>query len=337
MRLSIDHWELLTPLGDKEALSSYPTGPAFGCRSIEHFDKERLLGRVGTRNFDRQTSLFVHASSRVLAEAQIDSEQRERLGIVLGTAAGSVSSTLDFLEDSLRCDKPYDVNPGHFPNTVINCASGQAAIWNRLRGPNATISAGAQSFFVSLKFATRWCASRKTDGVVVGAVEEVTPRISALHAAYHASAPISVLEACGAFLLMTSPRRSNAVLATEVLATEVLARSPRASDVSSTLVQCIGRCVQSAGAAIEDVAYAVTRRETHEWSALDAIQFRGERVAAAARFGDAYSASGAVQLAIALRLVPRSAGPLVLLTSASSNGSVASAVVRLQRPAREAA
>ncbi|MEE3922501.1 hypothetical protein V2I01_41795 [Micromonospora sp. BRA006-A] len=73
-------------------------------------------------------------------------DNRDRIGIVTGTTAGSVKSSVDYAAETFTQQPPYLVNPALFPNTVMNCAAGQSAIWYKLHGPNATVAGGPLAF-----------------------------------------------------------------------------------------------------------------------------------------------------------------------------------------------
>ena len=130
---------------------------------IEDFDARAELGRKGIRTLDRATLLAIATIAR-LGPAVVDPAQRDEpgpsgvpavTGLVMGTGAGSVQSTMDFTRDALTGDRPYLVDPARFPNTVMNFAAGQCAIWYGLRGPNATVTTGRATGIAALRYAAR--------------------------------------------------------------------------------------------------------------------------------------------------------------------------------------
>lgn len=112
-------------------------------RLVPGFSPREVLGRKGTRSMDRVTGLAVSAVGALLDDAERNRlvATGERGAIVLGTTTGSAQSMMDFTRDSLTGEQPYFVDPAQMPNTVMNCAAGQCAIWHRIQGPNATIAA----------------------------------------------------------------------------------------------------------------------------------------------------------------------------------------------------
>jgi 3-oxoacyl-[acyl-carrier-protein] synthase II len=142
---------------------------------LEDFDVRALLGRRGTSFLDRCTSIALVACGEALHDSGIDSERAERIGVALGTTTGSLRSMSDYTRDTLVEARPYHVNPGLFPNTVMNCAAGQAAIRHGLRGLNNTIAGGPISFFAVLLVAARTLRLGHLDATLAGAVEEFSP------------------------------------------------------------------------------------------------------------------------------------------------------------------
>jgi 3-oxoacyl-[acyl-carrier-protein] synthase II len=139
------------------------------------FDTRTVLGKKGTRNMDKLTGLTIHCINRMMA---VLSEQREaepeRMGIVVGTAQGSMDSIVRFTYETLAYGRPDYVNPALFPNTVMNCAAGQTAIWYGIKGPNATISSDALSSFAAINYAISLLQNRYADTLIAGGVEELT-------------------------------------------------------------------------------------------------------------------------------------------------------------------
>ena len=117
----------------------YPAAPAF-----TGFDVRALLGRKGTSFLDRATALALVACGQAIEDGglALDEAGRARTGVALGTTVGSLRSSSEYSRETLVADRPYLVNPVLFPNTVMNCAAGQAAIRYGLRGVNSTVEIG---------------------------------------------------------------------------------------------------------------------------------------------------------------------------------------------------
>ncbi|MFE9600500.1 beta-ketoacyl synthase N-terminal-like domain-containing protein [Streptomyces hokutonensis] len=149
-------------------------GPYERAGRLPDFDVRSVLGRKGTRAMDRATALAVATAGLLLEEAGpgLAQDHPEAVGMVLGTGHGSVQSIMDFTRDSLTGEKPFHVDPALFPNTVMNRAAGQSAIWHRLRGPNTTVAGGAVTGLLALSYAARLLRQRHCEAVLCGAVEE---------------------------------------------------------------------------------------------------------------------------------------------------------------------
>ncbi len=194
--IKIVGWDMLSPFGElnifqqacREKKTLNDINPQLQCQSgvlkVPNFDVRESLGRKGTRNFDRNTGLLVKTLSNVIDAIHLETNQLHESGLINGTAMGSVSSTLEFLMDTYRHDKPYFVNPAHMPNTVINCAAGQSAIWHKMKGPNTTLSAGSQSFHAVIRMAQRYLQRGYSEYIFASAVEEIEKHTETLYRTY---------------------------------------------------------------------------------------------------------------------------------------------------------
>ena len=97
------------------------------------------------------------ASARMALEdagLQITAENRDRVGIILGTAFGATDITVQFLHTLLQ-EGPASVNPILVPNTVMNAPAGHTSIELGFRGINTTIT----HFAVSAENAIAYAAA----------------------------------------------------------------------------------------------------------------------------------------------------------------------------------
>ncbi|MFV2101611.1 beta-ketoacyl synthase N-terminal-like domain-containing protein [Micromonospora sp. LOL_024] len=320
---------------DVTALTDEPLPTASG-HALVDFDVRAHLGRKGTSFYDRATALAVVACGDALRDAavQVDDGNRSRLGVVLGTSLGSFRSTSDYTRETLVQDKPYLVNPVLFPNTVMNCAAGQAAIRHGLRGVNATVATGPLAFLDALRYGTNAIARGYVDAMLVGAVEEFSPHRAWTTWLTGQSVPTG--EAAAVFLLARAdqprwvgPRREAEVLA---LATAYGPGGGPAAD--RALTGCVRRAVRRAGIDPADVACVYTGEagpeETDEFaSACAALGHVPARMRVSRLFGRCDAATGGLALASFLAAPPDDAdGRLALLTARSPDGGTAAAIVR---------
>ncbi|MBC2875745.1 MULTISPECIES: beta-ketoacyl synthase N-terminal-like domain-containing protein [Streptomyces] len=304
------------------------------------------LGRKGTSFFDRSTSLGLVACQAALADTdlRVDDGNRARIGIALGTTAGSAKSTSDYSRDTFTQERPYLVNPLLFPNAVMNCAAGQAGIWFDLKGPNATVAGGPLAMLNVLRYSRNLINCGYGDALLAGAVEEFSPHSAwALHYAQAddggtvpcgEGAAVFVIESAEA--VRAAGRRPDA----EVLATEVGVFEPPGSGTSFTdgLALCLRRALERSGVSASDVttvvgaANGMTRLDEAEAAAVRAVL--GDdvpRLRVKEATGEAFSASGAFQLAALLarhRAEPARDGELSVIVSRSRDGAAGAAVVR---------
>ncbi|MFB7614713.1 beta-ketoacyl synthase N-terminal-like domain-containing protein [Kitasatospora sp. NPDC056181] len=313
--------------------------------ALVDFDPRAHLGRKGTSFFDRSTALSMVACKEALADSDlaVDDDNRARVGITLGTTAGSAKSTSDYSRDTFTQDRPYLVNPLLFPNAVMNCAAGQAAIRYGLQGVNATIAGGPMAMLNVLRYSRNLIGCGYVDALLTGAVEEFSPQ-SAWAVQYGQAARGGDLppgEGAAVFVVESADavRAADRRMDAEVLAVEVGVFDPaEPGAVGAGLARCIRRALEAAGipaAGVVTVATAangMTSLDELEEAAIDAVLGAGTpRLRVKEATGEAFSASGAFQLAALLarhRADPARDGEISLITTRSADGAVGAALVR---------
>jgi len=141
---------------------------------ISDFQPEKYLGPKGLRNLDRTTLLSLVAAKLAIEDAQLEitDDNRDNIGVVLGSTMGSVHSISEFDKEGLR-EGPRYVNPAQFPNTVINSPASQVAIRFGLRGLNSTISTGFSAGLDAIGYAIDMLRLGRAKVLLVGGVEEL--------------------------------------------------------------------------------------------------------------------------------------------------------------------
>jgi beta-ketoacyl-acyl-carrier-protein synthase II len=110
---------------------------------VKGFEVGDLAPPKEARRMERNVLLALGAAQEAWADAGIEQYDRERAGIVLGSAIGGVVGIVEQAE-ILRERGPDRVSPFFLPNVLVDSASGQIAISLGLRGPNyAPVSACA--------------------------------------------------------------------------------------------------------------------------------------------------------------------------------------------------
>ncbi|MFJ3989288.1 beta-ketoacyl synthase N-terminal-like domain-containing protein [Streptomyces sp. NPDC090032] len=316
--------------GDADA---YPPRPV---RAVRGFDVKAHLGRKGTKYLDRLTSFGLVACKEVLEGAEVSGG---RTGVVLATNTGSVSTHSSLLYDTLTLEKPYLVNPGQFPNTVMNSTSGQIAIRNGLRGLNATVAGGQTASLLAFRHARLALGLGRAERLLVGGVEELSaPAAWAWHRTGVLREGAALGEGAAVFTVQQDP--AEGALA-ELLACEVRF-TPDPRQYADGLANAVSRALDRSGVRPEEVS-AVSLGAVHH-RGLDRVEERGVRAAlggglpgavrVADVLGETYSASGALQLAALLALwqaEPPAAPVTALVTSVGRDGNAAALVVRSPR------
>lgn len=341
--LVISGWSVVSPYGmgagpfrdglraGRDGTSAGPYGPFERAGVVPDFDVARVLGRKGTRSMDRVTGLTVATVGRLLdAYLPRPFEDAERVGLVLGTGSGSVQSIMDFTRDALTGERPYHVDPARFPNTVMNRAAGQSAIWYGLKGPNTTVAGGALTGLLALSYTARLHRGGGCDAILCGAAEEISEQRARLE--WHANGPGGgpLGEGCAMFLterLDTARRNGRAPLAV-VRAVRFGAFGAQAS-AGEALRRCVEDALKDAGDPDEVRLVAPTGGPfgDHESAAIGAALGgrRPPEVRGRPLIGDTSAASAAFQLAAVL-----AAGMddgLALVTSIDREGTVGCALL----------
>jgi 3-oxoacyl-[acyl-carrier-protein] synthase II len=371
--LAVTGWEVLCPAGigpralgaalageaaaqtagprRADRLYAEPMPPERAAHALVDFEVRDHLERKGTAFLDRCTALALVACGRALADSglTVDDGNRQRVGVVLGTTAGSFKSMSDYTRETLIEDRPYLVNPALFPNTVMNCAAGQTAIRFGLRGPNTTIAGGQLALLSVLRYAARALGGAgAADALLAGVVEELTPHTAwATHRTAATPGSPGAGEGAAVFVVerVAEARRAGRSVDAELLAVTTGFRPGGGSGDGSgggageALAACVRRALAAASIAPGEISAVVTGEPA------DAAEDRVESAAVTAALGGApaetirvkrwlgegQAASAGLGLAALLafhRDDPGRDGRLSLITARTPEGALGAAVVR---------
>jgi len=306
-------------------------GPGGQARTVPGFDIREALGRQGTRSMDRATALAVAATGQLLRD-QAD-VAGDDTGLVMGTNTASAQSIMDFTRDSLTQARPYFVDPARFPNTVLNCAAAQGAIWHGLRGPNATVAGGRVTGLLALTYAGRLHRSGRATAVLCGAVEEWSTARAWLNHHAHPGGP-TLGEGCAMVLLEPAGGAARGELAEVLAVTAAVYGAP--GDAEEVLAGCLRRALAAAGTTAEDVwmtacAGGPEPSATAELAAVTAA-VGAPVVPIADLIGDTDAAAASFGVAALLALAAgdgAAAGRVGLVTAVDPDGRVGCAVLRM--------
>jgi 3-oxoacyl-[acyl-carrier-protein] synthase II len=344
--LALTGWSAVSPLG--LGARAFSEGVRDGLSGVRDYDKpepsrmtrvatvpgfevRKVLGRKNTRSMDRATGLAV-ATVGMLLESGIDGDG-QNIGLVLGTTTGSVQSMMDFTKDSLTQAKPFLVDPARFPNTVMNCAAGQCAIWYGLRGPNTTVAGGQATGLTALNYAARLHHCGHAEVVLCGAVEEFSLQRAWLEChARSEDGSVPVLgEGCAVFLVESSQtaRQAGRLVLAELLAVNLRVHD---GDPRSGLADSVRAGLASADVAAGEVWTVASDDESTE--ALDEVFGAGRphRIGVDEAIGDTGAASAAMRLAAVLATAEHdqdTKGRVAVVTSVDRDGLLGCAVLRL--------
>lgn len=350
--LGISGWGVLSPYGlgaddftaglraggdvtvDAAELTDEPV-PHPRAYALAGFRARDHLGRKGTSFLDRRTAFAVLGCRQALADSGlvVDDSNRERVGVVLGTSVGSLQSTSDYSRDTYVQEKPYLVNPILFPNTVLNCAAGQAAIWHGLRGVNTTIAGGGTATLTALRYARTMLTRGRAEALLVGAVEEYTPHMAWGGSPVADGAPATAGGEGGAVFLVedaAAMRAAGRTPAADIVAVDI-AHTGAGADVPTALAALVRRMLRQAGVAATDLARVVTGGAACEEWALDAAVGRqADRSRVTDLAGNCPTAAGALQVAALLAHHRHTSDDdsLSLIVAVSADGTVGAALLR---------
>jgi len=120
--------------------SAYPVTIA---AEVKGFDPSALIPPKEARRMDRNVLLAVAAAQEAWDEAAIEGVEKDRIGILVGSAIGGITTIVE--QQQTLAERGGDrVSPFFIPSTLVDTASGQIAIQLGITGPNyAPVSACA--------------------------------------------------------------------------------------------------------------------------------------------------------------------------------------------------
>jgi 3-oxoacyl-[acyl-carrier-protein] synthase II len=110
---------------------------------IKDYDAALYMNAKDARRNDRSVQLAANAASQCLGDIPLESMDRDRIGVVVGSGIGGIQ-TLEAQHSILLKRGPGKVSPFFIPMMITDMSSGYISIAHDLRGPNyATVSACA--------------------------------------------------------------------------------------------------------------------------------------------------------------------------------------------------
>ncbi|HYM80267.1 MAG TPA: beta-ketoacyl-ACP synthase II [Candidatus Limnocylindria bacterium] len=148
----------------------------FACE-VKDFSIEGVIDRKDAKRMDRFVQFAVFAAHEAIRNAglDLDTMDRERVGVVIGSGIGGME-TFEEQHRNLVEKGPGRVSPFFIPMMIVDMAAGQVSIQFGLKGPNfATVSACASGAH-AIGEALRLIRAGDADAIVTGGSEAtITP------------------------------------------------------------------------------------------------------------------------------------------------------------------
>lgn len=294
------------PVHAPEDADSYPPLAVHSAGDIKLAEH---VGRKGTRRLDRMVGLALVASKLALESAGRADERsmRTQTGVAIGTSTGSIASLFEIATNTLTQSEPYMIEPSRFPNTVLNSCAGQVAIWNSLKGVNATVAGGHVSSTAALRYAQNAIRRGHVTSMLAGGIEETCPQLAwAWHRAALLRPGTALAEGAGILVVEDRSVVGDRPVLAELLGTRTAYRGGRTS-LTQGLADCITKLLSDNGVRPEDVGVValgaggqVGARRIEEQGVRLALGFLPDALRVPEALGESYSAGGALQTAAVL-------------------------------------
>lgn len=143
---------------------------------ITGFQARDFVSVKNLRKMDRLSGMAVSSARLALDDAGITVTEanRDRIGIILGTAFGPTNVTVQVAGTLIR-EGPGFVNPILVPNTVLNAPAGHASIELGFRGINTTITHFGVSAETAIAYAAAEIGRGTADVLLTGGADIISP------------------------------------------------------------------------------------------------------------------------------------------------------------------
>jgi 3-oxoacyl-[acyl-carrier-protein] synthase II len=175
-----------------DTIKSFDTStfPSHLGAEVTNFAPRDFISVKNLRRMDR-IALITAASARMAlddAGVKITEGNRDRTGIILGTAFGATDVTLQFAS-TLLTEGPALVNPILVPNTVMNAPAGHTSIELGFRGINTTVTHFAVSAETAIAYAAAEIRRGTADFLFAGGVDILSKFYYEVLTRFHALSP----------------------------------------------------------------------------------------------------------------------------------------------------
>jgi 3-oxoacyl-[acyl-carrier-protein] synthase II len=163
-------------LVDEFDTSTFPTRIA---GLIKGFDVDQYLPKKDQRKNDPFIHYCVGATAEAIRDSglEITEENSHRIGVALGAGIGGIK-TIEEAHTRLVEGGVRKVSPFFIPGSIINMASGQVSILNKITGPNISIVTACATSTHCIGLAARSVAHGDADVMLAGGGEHATTPVS---------------------------------------------------------------------------------------------------------------------------------------------------------------
>lgn len=145
---------------------------------LKGFDASRYLPHKQLRHMAQASQLAVISTEEALRDSGLDlgAEDRDRIGVVLGTAGGSTIEETEQAVSAMRGDDPKRISPFRVVRLWPNMATYFVAAANRLRGYSGTVCSACASGTQAIGEAAELIRRGEAEIMVTGGTESVVSR-----------------------------------------------------------------------------------------------------------------------------------------------------------------
>ncbi len=169
---------LLAGVSGIDSVAAFPVD-SLPCRlaaEIRDFQARDFVSVKNLRRMDRLSAVATAAARMALGDAglAVTPANRDRTGMILGTAWGGTDVTVSFAR-VLVTDGPGSANPILVPNVVMNAPAGHASIELGFRGINTTVNHYAVSAESALAYGAQEIRRGAADVLLAGGADVLAP------------------------------------------------------------------------------------------------------------------------------------------------------------------
>ncbi|MDY0395076.1 beta-ketoacyl-[acyl-carrier-protein] synthase family protein [Virgibacillus halophilus] len=138
---------------------------------VQDFYPQEFLPKKLVRNTDIFMQFALIAAKEALAQSRLDADP-ERIGIVMGTALGGISTVAE-TQAAITEKGKYRVSPHVVPKMLGNIGAAQIAIMHGIKGPSLTVNTACSSGADAIGTASMLLKADQADVVIAVGAESI--------------------------------------------------------------------------------------------------------------------------------------------------------------------